>query len=80
MQNDTCKDGVQDKIVQIEEIMDEQSQRRLATNLIYYNSNALLICPKPQSKKLVLPNFFSTSKIRPNLPNYIVLAKITLAH
>lgn len=57
--------------------MDERSQRKLATNLIDYVSNALLICPKPQSKKL--QKSFSISKIRLNLPNYIVLAKITLA-
>jgi hypothetical protein len=50
--------------------MDEWSQRKLATNFIDYVSNALLICPKPQSKKLVLQKF-STSKIRPNLTNYI---------
>jgi hypothetical protein len=54
MQNGTCKDGVQDKIAQIEEIMDERSQRRLATNLIDFASNAFLICPRPQSRKLVL--------------------------
>jgi hypothetical protein len=59
--------------------MDEQSQRKLATNLIDYVSNAFLICPKPQSKKLGLQKSFSISKIRLNLPNYIVLAKITLA-
>jgi hypothetical protein len=52
--NDTCKDGVQNKIAQIEEIMDEQSQQRLAANLGNFVSNALFVCLGPQSKKLML--------------------------
>ncbi|CAM6071794.1 unnamed protein product [Sphagnum tenellum] len=79
MQNDTCKDGVQNKIAQIEEIMDKWSQRRLVTNLINYVSNALLICHRPQRRKLVLQKFFSISIFCHNLLNYIVLAKITFA-
>ncbi len=59
-QNDTCKDGVQEKIAQTKETMDERSQQRLATNLEDYVSNAFLVCLGPQSKKLVLQKFFST--------------------
>jgi len=71
-QNDTCKNGVEDKIVQTKEAMDEHSQQRLAASLVDYVSNALLVCHGPQSKKLVLQKFFSTYKICFNLSNYIV--------
>jgi hypothetical protein len=43
-QNVTCKDGVQNKIVQTKETMDKRSQQRLASSLVDYVSNALLIC------------------------------------
>jgi len=59
-QNDTCKDGVQDKIAQTKETMDEPSQQRLAPSLANYVSNALLVCLGPQGKQLVLQKFFST--------------------
>jgi hypothetical protein len=59
--------------------MDERSQKRLATNLIDYVLNALLIYPRPQNRKLLLQKFISTLKNCPNLPNYIILVKITLA-
>jgi hypothetical protein len=59
-QNDTCKDGVQDKIAQTKETMNEPSQQRLAPSLANYVSNALIVCLGPQGKKLVLQKFFST--------------------
>jgi hypothetical protein len=59
--------------------MDEQSQQILAISLANYVSNGLLVYLGPQIKKLVLQNFLSTEKIRPNLPYYIVPTKKSLA-
>jgi hypothetical protein len=53
-----AKMGVQDKIAQMKETMDEQLQQRLVTSLVDYVSNALLISLGPQSRKLVLQKFF----------------------
>jgi len=51
--------GVQDRIVQTKETMDERSQRRLTISLTNYVSNALLICLRLQSRKLMLKKYFS---------------------
>jgi hypothetical protein len=78
-QNDTCKDGVQKKFVQIEEIMDEWWQWRLATSFANYVSIALLVCLGPQNMKFVLQIFLSTLKIHLNLPYYIIPTNIAFA-
>jgi hypothetical protein len=67
------------KIALVEEIMDSREKCKLAASISNYIFATLIICPGPQSKKLVLQRVLSNPKIQPNLLNHILPTKIAIA-
>ncbi len=58
--------------------MDSWDQLRLTKSISNYIFAALIVCHGPQSKKLMFQRVLSNPKIQPNLPNYILPAKIAI--
>lgn len=59
--------------------MDNQEKCILATSISNYIFATLIICPRPQNKKLVLQRVLSNPKIQPNLLDYILPTTIAIA-